>query len=224
MSGPRPFMDQLDAASVTWLREHSTTRSVQAGEGLCHEGDAATASFVVERGLLRIERYTLDGDRTVLTLAGRGDVVGNLAVLDGAPRSASVVGVQHTDVLVTPARHMTHALNTFPDVALATARILADRLRSLTDQFIEATSGTAQSRTAARLTQLIDTDIESGEFTIAVNVSQAELAAWAGLSRAGVVKTLRRFREVGLIETARQRIVVRDVARLRSVAQGGDDI
>ena len=217
-----PFMGQLRPETVRWIRERSQTRSFRSGESLFVEGDEAHGTYIIERGLIRIERFALNGQQHVLTLAARGEVVGNLAMLDGATRSASAVAMQPSDALAIPAQHMQHALQNFPDVPLATARVLADRLKSLTDQLIEATGGTARSRTASRLVQLIDDGVTSGPVDIAVNISQAELAAWAGLSREGVVKALRELRDLGIVETSRKHIGVLDVAGLRTVGEASD--
>ncbi len=211
----RPFLEQLHPVTVEWLEAHADMRTLRPGDVLFSEGNASLGLFLIKGGLLRIERLVSTGQRQVLTLAGRGDTIGEMAVLDGSPRSATAVAIQRSNLLFIGQRDIDHAMQTFPDLPLAIARCLADRLKALTDQFVEVTTGTALSRTASRVAQLVDPTVQSGRFDIEVRVSQAELAAWAGLSREGIVGALRELRLRGVVETSRRRLSVLDVAELR---------
>ncbi len=211
----RPFLDQLQPSTVAWLESHADARSLRPGDVLFSEGNAPLGLFLIKGGLLRIERLASSGQRQVLTLAGRGDTIGEMALLDGSPRSATAVAMQRSNLLFIDKRDIDYALQAFPDIPLAIARCLADRLKALTDQFVEVTTGTALSRTASRVAQMVDPMVQSGRFEIEVRVSQAELAAWAGLSREGIVGALRELRARGVVETSRRQLTVLDVAELR---------
>lgn len=212
------FLDELRPDSVEWLSERGHLREYGKGCSVFLEGDPPLAVYVIRRGLLRIERVSLNGQTQMLALAARGDIVGELAVVDASPRSANAVAMLDSTVLVIPSSAMTYALENFPDVPLAISRLIAERLRLLTTLLVETSSGTARSRVAARLMSMLDDDVLDGPVDLDVQVSQAELAAWAGLSREGAVKALRELRGDGILTTARRNIRILDVSALRAEA------
>lgn len=218
------FFGQISTEAQAWFRERGHIRTFGRNEALFFEGDAASATFIIEEGLVRVERFAFNGTQQVLTLVGRGDLVGDVSLMGGSARTANAVAIEPTRALAIPAQVMNEALGSMAEVPLAIARLLADRLRALTDQLVEVTSGTAQTRTAARLVELVEAVAghADGPIDIEASVTQADLAAWAGLSREGVVKALRELREAGIIETSRKKFRVLDVHRLRDAAIAAD--
>jgi CRP/FNR family transcriptional regulator, cyclic AMP receptor protein len=215
------LLNQLTDSTREWLVARTSERSLDPDETLFLEGQDSRSLFVIADGLLRIERVAITGQRQLLTLASRSDTVGEVAMLTGGDRSASAVALQKTRLSVVSAADAQHALNSYPDFGIAVARKLADRLTALTDQLLEVTSGTALSRTASRILQLVPENLTEGIVDIETRVSQVELAAWSGLSREGTVKALRDLRDSEILETSRRHLRVLDVARLRDVAIGG---
>ncbi len=94
------LMDQLEPDTAARLVSAGTRRRYPEKTYLFHEGDEPNGVFLVEAGMLRVDRTLSTGRRVLLTLATPGDVVGELSVIDGAPRSATAATVSESRVLV----------------------------------------------------------------------------------------------------------------------------
>jgi len=217
------LIEELPSAAAERLVEASTSRTYGAGSIVFLEGDDPTAAFVVDTGLLRVDRTLRSGRSVLLTLMTPGEMVGGLSLIDSTPRSATVMAVTDSTLLVVGARRFHDLLATDTDLARVMLRRVTRRLRSLTDQFVETAAFSARSRIAARLVELMHLTGNDPEAPIELSlpITQEELAQWAGLSREGAVKGLAELRRTGLIETGRKRIMVLDPPALRRAA---DDV
>lgn len=188
------------------------------------EGDAPSAVYLVEVGMLRVDRTTPSGRKVLFSLATPGDLVGDYGAIDNSPRSATASTLTEARLLVVPADAFRELISSDPEMARAALRRAIQRMRSISDQLVEATARSASARVAARLVRLVDMDAHPTEspFDLKLPITQEELGQWAGLSREGVVKGLAKLRENGLIETGRRRITVLDVDGLRASASKAD--
>jgi len=188
---------------------------------LFHAGDAPDAVYIVETGLLRVDRSTPSGRQVLLTLAQRGGIVGELSVIDRSPRSASCSVISTADVLVLSESSWNDLLRSDPEVAAWVSQRVVRRLRALTDQLVAASALDARGRIAARLCDLIDMGYATGNDSLDLRlpISQEELAHWAGLSREGAVKGIRELRDSGVITTGRMRVTVAEPETLSELAR-----
>jgi len=156
----------------------------------------------------------------VLGIRDPGDLVGELAFIDGGPRTASVTALDEVEAVVIPATSFRSFLETTPRVAVALLELVARRLRDTNAKLSQASVSDTIGRLAARIVELSErygTEAEAG-VAIAVPISQEELAAWTGASRAGLAHALQTLRELGWIQTGRRSIVVKDLEALRARA------
>lgn len=181
--------------------------------------------FVVESGLVRIERIASNGRRVLIELAAEGQMIGELSVLDEAPRSATAVTLESSLLLVIGKAAFLDAYERDPELSLFVARRLIRRMRSLTDQLIQASGRSATGRIAGRLRELVDRLPDPSKpdpIHLSLPISQEELGQWAGLSREGTAKALRELRDKRVITTGRNKITVLDQAALRKIALRND--
>lgn len=188
------------------------------------EGDAPSAVYLVELGLVRVDRTTPSGRKVLYDLAAPGDLVGDYGVIDDAPRSATASTLNDARLLVVPADAFRQLIGTEPELAMAALRRAIQRMRRISDQLVQATARSASARIAARLVRLVDMDPHPTEarFELKLPITQEELGQWAGLSREGAVKGLAELRRDGLIETGRRRITLLDIDGLRASASKAD--
>lgn len=194
------------------LRRLGRTRRLSRGVTLFSEGDRSDSVAYVLGGRVKVSYHTRTGDEVVLALHGPGQLLGELSVIDGSPRSASVVALEPVDVLLVPASTFRRFLTAHPDVMLRLLELLAERLRDADRKRVEFGSHDVVGRVAARLSELTERYGVAGDGIVDVELplTQDELAAWVGASREGVSKALRVLRDRGVIATGRRRIVVHD--------------
>lgn len=211
------FLESLTPDQQASISALSTKRRFPKGATLLSEGDLSGRVMLLSSGLVKICNFTADGKEMVLELRGPGQVLGELAAIDGKPISASVLALEDVEVLVLSAKDFKRFLSESPGAAVAVLEMVVARLREGDRRRTEFGSLDAVTRVAARLIEMAD---RFGEETpdgtrIPVPLSQEELAGWIGASRESVTKALQALRSRGLIETHRRGITVLDMEKLR---------
>lgn len=168
-----------------------------AGATLFLESDVAAAVLVIQHGELKVSVTSREGREFVLDVLGPGDVVGELAALDGGSRSATGVALTDVEVLAIPSHEFRRTVETDPALEGALLMEVIRRLRASNRRQLEF-GADALGRVCARLVELAD---RQGTTDIEVPVNQSELAAWTALSREAVVKALASMRRLGWIES-----------------------
>lgn len=212
------FLHGLTADQQDGLSRLSTKRRFPKGATLLSEGDLSGRVMLLTSGTVKICNFTADGKEVVLELRGPGQVLGELAAIDGQPISASVLALEDVEVLVLSAKEFKNFLIECPGAAVALLEVTVARLREGDRRRAEFGSLDAVTRVAARLVEMAERFGEetSEGMRIAVPLSQEELAGWIGASRESVTKALQALRSRGLIETHRRGITVLDVEKLRA--------
>ena len=217
VSAPTETGDLLAGA----LRGEGRRVQFRRGQALFTEGDLAERVFIIERGWVMISSVAPSGREIVLGIRGPGDVIGDLSVLDGAPRSATALAVDDVEATVAPGSALTRALT---DAAAAgeLLRILAARLRDADRKRLEFAALDTLGRVAWRLQELGERFGQRTPVGVEVELplSQDQLASWCGASREATVKALAALRSLGCIATGRRSVVICDAEALRRHAHG----
>jgi CRP-like cAMP-binding protein len=214
MDGGDSFLQLLPAADREALLAAGTRRHLDAGEAVLHEGDTAHDTLVVVAGSLKITRTSLDGRELVVGVRTAGQLVGEVAAIDGRPRSASVWTLQPTQLQTIPVETFRRLLEEHPALALALLGWLCTLLRESADKVLEFGTQDALARVSRRLLELAPRAEGSSPAPVELGVSQQDLAARCGLSREAVVKALRVLRSVGWIRQEGRQVVLLDVLAL----------
>ena len=213
---------EFSPETMALLVDAGTRRRYPARTFLFHEADPPATVFLVERGMVRVERTLRSGRTILLTLAVPGELLGELAVVDPASHSATAQTIVDSRVLAIPAERFEELMRDHSELAFTVLARVTDRLRGLTEQFVEATSLTASARVATRLLALVRAAEAGpgpdGVVEMRLPISQEELAQWAGLSREGAVRGLSDLRSAGVLETGRMRVFIHDLAALEKEA------
>jgi CRP/FNR family transcriptional regulator, cyclic AMP receptor protein len=197
-------------------------RKYDSDEHLFVEGDAAGAVYGIVSGRVRLYSTTRAGREVTLAARDAGQLVGELAAIDGLPRSASAVATEPSELIAVSGDEFNGWLSQHPGLMQPLLRMLANRLRATTRAHVDHQSGDLVTRVAARLVVLAD-DGTSGPGTpgngvTRIGVSQDDLATWVGANREATSRALGRLRDRGWIETGRRRIDLLDIPALRRLA------
>jgi CRP/FNR family transcriptional regulator, cyclic AMP receptor protein len=211
------FAALLDDGERAALRRHARAVRFPGGGRMLHQGEPGDKVLVIESGRAKVSYVTGGGRELVLRFCGPGELVGELAVLDGSPRLSSVVALEPLEALVIAAGDFRTLLQAHPGIAWRLLRMLSTRFRDADLKRVEFGASDTVGRLAARLVELSERygDPREGGVHIDLPLSQDELGAWTGASRAGVAAALRTLRQLGWVKTGRRHIVVIDVEALR---------
>lgn len=217
----REFGADLTEQEWAELVRRGRARRLPPGTPLFVEGTRSDTVALVISGRVKVFTSADDGTEVVLEVRGPGTLLGELAVIDGQPHSASVRSLEPVDVLTVRSREFTDFLQTHPRTMWLLMRLLTDRLREADRKRIEFGVYDTLSRVARRLVELVDRfgqPTDSG-IKITLSLTQEELASWVGASREAVAKALRTLRANGYLRTQRRTYTVLDIEGLRRRAR-----
>ncbi|WP_432139610.1 MULTISPECIES: Crp/Fnr family transcriptional regulator [unclassified Streptomyces] len=197
----------------------------EAGEVLLHEGARDRHVLLLLGGFAKVTARVENGEESLLAVRVGGDTVGEMAALDGSPRSATVTacGPLTARLLQPAALHALLARR--PDIHLALTGIIADRLRWANRRRLDFRGYPAKVRLARLLVELATTygHPADGGMVLGCRLTQPELAALTGAAETTVHKGLRELRRDGLLETGYASTLIRDLARLRELGDLAPD-
>ncbi len=212
-----PLFSQLEEDELVRFSRVAVPRSFPSGTRVFHEGDRSDACYLVRSGDFRVTREHPDGRAITLANLGRGDIFGELAMLDGEVRSASVEALSDGELLALPAADVRSLLARHPGITVKLVAALVRRLRSANERIARQSFQTVPSRVAGVLSQLVAEEApvsDGGGVTIRMN--QADLAQLAGTSRESVSRFLAELERAGVVRSGRGRVTVLEPAKLRN--------
>jgi CRP-like cAMP-binding protein len=212
-----PLFSELSRQELERISRVSVARTFPAGVRVFHEGDHSDACYLVRTGDLRVTREHPDGRAIALATLGAGDIFGELAMLDGEARSASVETLTDCELLALPAADVRRLLADHPGISVKLIAALTKRLRETNERVARQSFQTVPSRVAGVLNQLIaEESASAGRQGITIRMTQADLAQLAGTSRESVSRFLATLERAGVVRVGRGRVTVVEPRRLRA--------
>jgi CRP-like cAMP-binding protein len=214
----------LTAEELEGLGARLRRRHYAKGTVLFTEGDPGTGLYVIEWGRVKIVLTSPAGKELVLAVCGPGEFFGDMALLDGEPRSADAIVAEDCQLLILQRDDFVRFLETHPQAAVRLLAVLSRRLRRATRRHQEATLLDVSARLASALLRLAE---EQGApagapaadgaapVVIPTGLTQAGLAAQVGVTRESVNKWLRYFQRRGWLSWEQGRLTLLRPGKLR---------
>lgn len=213
------LLDQLPGEDRRALLATMHRRRFPRGDSLFHEGDPGDTLHVIEKGHVAIRTTTAIGDVATLAVLGPPSMFGEQALVGpDARRTASAVALDAVETRVLQRREFDELRATHPSVERFVVEVLAAQVRRLTGQLVEALYVPADRRVIRRLADLAAV-YASASPALEIPLKQDDLASMAGTTRPTANRVLRQLEESGVVELARNRIVVVDRGALDRSAQ-----
>ncbi len=194
----------------------------RAREYVFMEGDPARWLYVVRSGHVKIVRHSRTGRDVVLEMLGPGEVFGGVAVIEQRPYPAAAQAVEPSVVVRLPAETILALSERYPSLIREMALVIGRRLRAAHESVTSLAVDPVEARLAARLLRLAEGDGTRGPrgITLPFHLTRQSLADMTGTTVETTIRVLSRWLKDGVVEDADGRLVIRDVAALRSAAAG----
>ena len=193
-------------------------RHLDAGDVLFAAGDSGDGCYRLEHGLLKVVISSPKGDERILAILRPGALAGELAVIDGQPRSASVVAVRDCELSFISRAVFEKCTKEHPEIYRYLVNVLAARLRETDDAVAAASfmsSKARLARTLLELGELLGDEEDSGRVVIRHKIHQSDLAAMAGVARENVSRVFSDWTERKLISRSSGYYCLNDIATLK---------
>ena len=157
-----PLFSDLEQEELERFSRVAVPRAFPAATRVFHEGDHSDACYIVRSGSFRVTREHSDGRAITLATLGAGDIFGELAMLDGEVRSASVEALVDGELLALPAGEVRALLARHPEITVKLVAALVRRLRTANERISRQSFQTVPSRVAGVLSQLVAEEAPRG--------------------------------------------------------------
>src|SRR3981081_3052812 len=193
-----PLFHDLPGPVIEHLGSYMKTRKVPRGATIFAKGDPGTGLMGVLSGMVKVSVASAEGKDIVLNIFHEGEIFGEIALLDGRPRTADATAMSDCELIVIKRRDFVPFLSDHPDVTIKFIEILCARLRRTSEQVQDVTFLNLPTRLAKTLLQLTSSD-QGGAPGRKVAITQREISQMIGRSRESTNKQLRAWVKRGWV-------------------------
>jgi CRP/FNR family transcriptional regulator, cyclic AMP receptor protein len=218
----RSLLAMVPASERADLVRMGIPRRYDRGEILMHAGEAGREAFLIIEGCAKVLGSNVEGNPALLAVRMAGEVVGELSVLDGKPRSATVQAATPTRVRVISSTDLQKYMSAHPATAAAVQNNVTAKLREAIRDRIDLTGAPVVLRLARVICKLGSTygeDVPEG-IMISAPLSQADLSSLVGTTEQSIRRALGSLRDKGLVRPYYRKLIITDMNRLQEMTDG----
>ena len=216
-----PLFQRLDRAELDALSDLASERSVARDGMVVRRGETDGCLLVLVHGRLRAGAMSANGREVTIAVMEPGAVLGEIALLDGGPRSMDVVAMTESLLLQVDRAAFLPFLRARPDLMLRLMTLLCDRLRRTSVAYEDVALAPLSARLARLLLAMVGTHGAPGDggIRIRLRLSQRDIAAQVAATRERVNKQFRQWQEAGVLGEQGGYLVVRRPDALRALVE-----
>jgi CRP/FNR family transcriptional regulator, cyclic AMP receptor protein len=211
------LLRDLPTDTLAQLAAAARRRTYRKGEVIFHEGDAGDSLYVLQSGQVKVVTDAESGGEALFSLLGPGECFGELSLIDGEPRSATVEALEPVEAVILRRDSFMAVLRAHPETMERVLLSLTGLVRRITEMVGDLAFLDLEGRLAKKLLQLSDDHGQSvgGVIELELPINQEELAAMVGATRSSVNKVLGWYEEQGAIERRGRVLAILNPERLR---------
>ncbi len=205
MHGQDDLLKALPWKARRHFRKLATPTELRARDVLFHAGDVGDGCYFIRDGAVKAVVYAHDGQERLLAVLGPGSLVGEMALIDDEPRSATVVALRACQLLHLSNAAFFQLAELHPMVYRQSLRLLSRRLRNTNDSVVAQGTVTVQGRVARAFMSLatgLGEEEPSGRIVLQHRISQADIANLAGAARENASRAINDLRRMGVLGRA----------------------
>ena len=204
---------KLSQTDVEELTKIVTSKKYAADKAVFFQGDPSDSLYILVKGSVKVSNASGDGREKILDILGPGEIFGELAMLDGHPRSATVTTVEPTELGSISRTDFRDFVSSRPAILWKVLESLCERVRKTSTDMLELSSREVPYRLLAALSQLAEKHGQiaaDGSCLIGGSFGINDLVAMVGSSKDIVSRLLHRYQEEGLIELGKSKLIIPD--------------
>lgn len=218
--------EQLESlARLVILQQYEKDETI-----ILEDDESVQALFLIAEGEVKVYMTGMDKRETILTLLGKGDFFGEMSMIDGEPRSASVKAVSHSEVLIIRREHFIQQVRATPDLAMSLMVEMSRRLRKANRQIGSLAMLTVYGRIAGTILNLVEErgvriHGENGKMVTVIRnrPTQKQLAEMSGTTRETVSRVLSQLQKKGTLSLAGKDLIILEEDDLKSTDDARDE-
>ncbi|MDP8241316.1 MAG: Crp/Fnr family transcriptional regulator [Candidatus Hatepunaea meridiana] len=207
-----PLFTNLNEEEIKLVSRGVVSRKFGKNSMIIFEDDVGNSLFIIKKGRVKISRIEEDGSEAILAILGEGDFFGEMAVIDGLTRSASVTSIDEIELLMIRRTDFMEIMENIPKIAITLLKELAGRIRKSDHHIRSLSLLDAKGRVGTTLIRLAE-DIgkaKDGYVVIEELPLQRDLSNIAGTSRETISRVIKRFDDEGHCRIERNTLIFND--------------
>jgi CRP/FNR family cyclic AMP-dependent transcriptional regulator len=212
-----PLFSELGDRDLEKIIQVATKQKYHKDNIILIEEEVGSTMFIILSGRVKISRISDDGREVILSILSEGDFFGEMSLLDGHTRSASVTAIEESELLVIRREEFLQILRDFPQIAINLLKELAQRIRKSDEHIKSLSLQDATGRVATTLLRIAEDSgvFRRGQVEIAELPLQQDLANMAGTSRETISRVIKSLTEEGLLKKSSGKIIILDYEKFR---------
>ncbi len=206
MAGSNPLFSEISSEDISFIASYGKTHSYRKNSIIMNKGDESDCLYIVQQG--RVKVYISDeyGAEIILRYEGAGEYFGELALVDEAPRSATVETIEDSRLTYVSKSSFEECLHDRPEIAVKLIRAMSQRIRNLTEELSDCALKTVYQRIRTKLTKMsVEQD---GVQVISQRLTHQEIANLVGSSREMVSRLMKKLQNDGYISVQKKHISI----------------
>jgi CRP-like cAMP-binding protein len=214
-----PIFSELDSSRLKQISLLGQRKFYKKDTTILHEDETGSALFVIISGKVKVSRESDDGKEVILTILNESDFFGEMAILDGMSRSATVTAIEESELFLIQRADFLNLLHEHPEISVSLLHELTRRLRASDMKIKSLSLKDAEGKVASVILQLADDigKIKQGKVEIERLPLQNDLANMAGTSRETISRTIHSFAKRGLIELEGARLRINNYEKFKDL-------
>jgi CRP/FNR family transcriptional regulator len=216
-----PIFSSLSDAELDQISPLVIQRRLKKNTVVFHEGDPASAFYVVKQGRVKVYKGSRDGREQVLSIMGDGQIFGDVPAFDGGPYPATAATMTDSEIYLVKVQDFNELVRRHPEIALKVIQVLGARLRQALELIRDLSFKQVPHRLAGLLIKLgqeYGQESDTG-LLISLSLSRQDLADIVGTSRETITRELKKMERAGLIRIDRRLITITDSGKLAAWAR-----
>jgi CRP/FNR family cyclic AMP-dependent transcriptional regulator len=213
-----PLFSELSDQELREIQRVAVRQTFKKDNMILIEEEVGSTMFIILDGRVKISRLSDEGREVILSILSEGDFFGEMSILDGQTRSANVVTLSDSEILIIRREDFLQMLHDYPQIAINLLKELAHRLRRSDSQIKSLSLQNATGKVASTLLRIADDSgkIRKGQVEIAKLPPQQDLANMAGTSRETISRVIKSLCKSGYLRKEGSRLIIVDYDTFRS--------
>ncbi|MBW4360769.1 Crp/Fnr family transcriptional regulator [Flavobacterium taihuense] len=208
----------LNKDELIKLSDCKTSKIIKKGENIFEEGENVNGIFCIKDGVCKLTKLSPNGKDHIVKLVSKGELLGQRSMISDEPANLSAVALEDMQVCFIPKNEILGFFDKNNQFSMNVMKTICGDLKSADEHMVNMAQKSVKERLAETLVYLHETFGTNTDSTLKIQLSRDELASMIGTATESCIRLLSDFNKLGLIELVGKKIVLKDINKLKKIA------
>lgn len=209
----------LNKDELLQLADCKTSHTIKKGEVIFEEGENVNGIFCVKKGVCKLTKLSPNGKDHIVKLVSKGELLGQRSLISDEPVNLSAVALEDMEVCFIPKTEVMGFFDKNNQFSMNVMKTICGDLKEADSHMVDMAQKSVKERLAETLLHLQDSFGVNEDGSLKVQLSRDELASMIGTATESCIRLLSDFKKLGLIELTGKKITLKDISKLKRIAE-----